>query len=79
MLQCFRQIEKISEKRPLSKMRAANCSSVLGRALPREHPTTDQALPHALTEGDEHFANLVGIGGTRLSSSALISGHVDQQ
>jgi hypothetical protein len=50
-----------------------------GSVLRREHAVTDQALPHVLTESDEHLANPVATGEACLSPSLFIISHVDQQ
>jgi len=52
---------------------------MLGRGSPREHAVANQALAHILTDDDEHLANLVAGGGTRLSPTCFVRSHVDQQ
>lgn len=47
--------------------------------MPREHTLADQALVHVLTEGDEHFADLVGVDGSRSSLRSFASSHAEQQ
>ena len=47
-----------------------------GRSL-REELFADKALAHVLTDDKEHFADLVGAGGARLSPGLLVSSYVD--
>ncbi len=49
-------------------------------AARRVKNSSQTRLPaHALTDDDEHLADLVDAGGARLSPSFIFSSHVDQQ
>jgi hypothetical protein len=52
---------------------------MLGGGSPREELLAYGAPAHALSDDDEHLANLVGVREARASLGFVVSGHVGQQ
>jgi len=57
----------------------ANHVGVFSGRSPREELFADETPAHALTDDNEHLANLVAADGTRLLPSFVVSSHVDHQ
>jgi len=49
---------------------------MFGGGSPREELFADGALAHALTDDNKHFADLVSVGGVRVSLRFFVSGHL---
>ncbi len=49
---------------------------MLGGGSPREELFADKALAHALTDDNEHLADLVGAGGARVPLRFFVSSHL---